>query len=418
MSTNLILAKPTRADGKTDPISGRRLRLLIIASHVVQYASPLLRRMGQHPRLSPLVAYCCLQGAKPGVDPEFGVEVAWDTPVLEGFPWIEVPNRSPRPGLGRFFGLLNPGLWGLIRRKQFDAILITGYFYASAWIAILSAKWHKVPILITTDGHNLRTWSTRSRWKRWLKRLVVKRIYGFSDAILAGSSGTIAYLESLGFSKDRIVLSGDVVDNDWWLRQAGKTDRLRAREEWKIPLRAPAVLFCGKLQLWKRPLDLLEGFALADVPESCLVFAGDGPLRQAVEERARFLGVHDRVKILGFVNQSQLPSLYCATDLLVLPSVHEAFGFVVNEAMLCGRPVAVSDHVGAKFDLVRDGVTGFVFPTGNVTAISRILRDVLLDPERGKRMGAAARERMETWSPREYLDGVVRAIKLAGRCLD
>lgn len=372
--------------------------------------------MSQDFRLDPLVAYCSMQGAEPGVDPEFGVEVAWDTPVLDGFPWAEVPNRSPRPGLGRFFGLFNPGLWSLIGKNQFDAILITGYFYASAWIAILSAKWHHIPVLIATDGHNLRTWSTRSRWKTWLKRFVVKRIYSFSNAVLAGSSGTVRYLQSLGIPKDRIVLSGDVIDNDWWLRQAGKTNRLRAREEWKIPLRAPAVLFCGKLQPWKRPLDLLEGFAHADVSGSCLLFAGDGPLRQAVEERARSLGIQDRVRVLGFVNQTQLPSLYCAADLLVLPSVHEAFGFVVNEAMLCGCPVAVSDHVGAKFDLVRDGVTGFVFPTGDVAAISRVLRDVLLDSDRGKRMGVAARERMETWSPREYLDGVVRAIKLTGRC--
>src|SRR5260221_9425889 len=102
------------------------------------------------------------------------------------------------------------------------------------------------------------------------------------------------------------------------------------------------------------------------------------------------------------MNQSEPPSVYCSSDLLVLPSLYEPFGLVVNEAMLCGCPVAVSDRVGAKYDLVRSGENGYVFPVGNVDALAAIFRDVLADPEKRKRMGEAARQRMETWSPREY----------------
>ena len=143
------------------------------------------------------------------------------------------------------------------------------------------------------------------------------------------------------------------------------------------------MLFCAKLQPWKGPLDVLEAFARANVPNSYLVFAGDGPLRTSIEQRACELGVSERVRILGFVNQSQLPSVYCAADLLVLPSLYEPFGFVVNEAMLCGCPAAVSDRVGAKYDLVRQGETGYVFPAGDVDALAAILRDVLSDPTSG-----------------------------------
>ncbi len=50
------------------------------------------------------------------IDPEFGVEVKWDTFVLDGYPWVHLPNRSPVPGIGRFFGLFNPGVWRLIRK--------------------------------------------------------------------------------------------------------------------------------------------------------------------------------------------------------------------------------------------------------------------------------------------------------------
>ena len=392
-----------------------RRRLLVVASHVVQYSSPIFQKLAQDPRLEIVVAYCSMQGAQTGVDPGFGVQVSWDTPLLEGYPWVYVPNRAPRPGMGRFFGLFNPGLWTIVGEGKFDAVLVSGYFYASAWIAILAAKWHGVPILFTTDGHSLRTWATQSLWKQRFKKYIVRHILALGEIVLAGSSGTVEYVQSLGLARERIVLVRNVVDNAWWISRAAEVDRDAVRGTWKIPVPATVVLFCAKLQPWKGPQDLLEAFARANVPNSYLVFVGDGPLRTSIEQRAHALGLSERVRILGFVNQTQLPYMYAASDLLVLPSLYEPFGFVVNEAMLCGCPAAVSDRVGAKYDLVRHGETGYVFPAGNVDALAAILCDVLVDSTKRSRMGAAARKRMETWSPREYTDDLVRAVELAAR---
>jgi glycosyltransferase involved in cell wall biosynthesis len=182
------------------------------------------------------------------------------------------------------------------------------------------------------------------------------------------------------------------------------------RDSWGIPESAPVALFCAKLQAWKSPQDVLEAFARASVDNSFLVYAGDGPLRGTLERRAVELGVADRVRFLGFVNQSQLPSVYSAADLFVLPSEYEPFGLVVNEAMLCGCPVAVSDRVGAKYDLVREGENGYIFPAGSVEALADIFRDFLPDPEKRRRMGEAAGNRMKTWSPREYINAISEAV--------
>jgi glycosyltransferase involved in cell wall biosynthesis len=390
-------------------------RLLVITSHVVQYSSPVFRQLVSGSRIDLLVAYCSLQGAEAGVDPGFGVKVAWDSPLLEGYPWKHIPNRSLRPGLGRFFGLVNPGLWKLIRNGHFDAVLLTGYFHASAWIAIAAAKWYGTPILFITDSHDLRSWKVRSPWKLVIKKKLVRRIFSLGRIILALSSGGVEYLKSLGFSGDRIVLVPYVVDNVWWTEKAAKTDRETVRAAWQIPKGAAVALFCAKLQPWKGPLDLIEAFARANVPDSYLVLAGDGPMRSRLEARAAELGIGERVRFIGFMNQSQLPAVYCASDLLVLPSYHEPFGLVVNEAMLCALPVAVSNCVGARFDLVRPGENGYVFPAGDVEALTAILRKILPDPEKRALMGAAARRRMETWSPREYVDGIVRAVTLAAK---
>jgi glycosyltransferase involved in cell wall biosynthesis len=211
------------------------------------------------------------------------------------------------------------------------------------------------------------------------------------------------------------VLVPSAVDNDWWSEQAVKADRSAVRAAWGVPPNGSVVLFCAKLQPWKGPGDLLAAFARANVSDSYLVFAGDGPERNNLERSAREMGFGDRVRFLGFLNQSQLAAVYCAADFFVLPSLFEPFGLVVNEAMLCGLPVAVSDCVGARFDLVRPDENGYVYRAGDVEALAAILGDILGDPEKRARMSAAARRRMESWSPREYAESMVRAVQLAGK---
>ena len=392
-----------------------RRRLLLVGSHVVQYSSPIFQKLAQDQRLEILVAYCSMQGAEACVDPEFGVEVAWDTPLFEGYPWVHVPNRALRPGLGRFFGLFNPGLWVLIRDGKFDAIFVSGYFYASAWLAILAAKWHGVGVIFSTDAYSLRSLKTRSSWMLWPKKFLVRGIFGLGKAVLGSSSGSVEYLKFLGIPESRIVLAPYTVDNAWWTARAAAVDRNEVRARWGIPPASRVVLFCAKLQPWKRPLDVLEAFANTNVNDAYLVYAGDGPLRRSIEARAVELGLFERIRMLGFVNQTQLPAVYGSSDLLVLPSEYDAFGLVVNEAMLCGCPVAVTEFVGAKFDLVRDGENGFVFPCGDVGALARIFHSYFLDQDSRTRMGGAARRRMETWSPREFVESIVKAVEVAAR---
>ncbi|MGC1188528.1 MAG: glycosyltransferase family 4 protein [Candidatus Acidiferrales bacterium] len=398
--------------------SGRPLRLLIVGTHFVQYTSPLFVRLAGDPRIELLLAYCGAQGAEVTVDPEFGVALAWDTPVAQGFPHVVVPNRSLRPGLGRFWGCFNPGMWRLVRDGKFDAVYVTGYYVASQWIAILAAKRYGAPLILSTDAHALHSRRDRSRLARAVKREIVRQIFGMADVVLGMSSGGTEYLESLfpnGGWEGRIRLSRYVVDNDWWLDQAAGADRDAVRRRWGVPAEGLVVLFCAKLQEWKRPGDVLEAFAVANVPGSYLVFAGAGPLSAQLQARAKDLGIADRVRFLGFVNQTALPGTYVACDLMVLPSGHEPFGLVVNEAMVCGRAVAVSSSVGSARDLVREGETGFVYPTGDIAALAAILRQVLPDRERLAQMGNAARIRMETWSPREYVDDIVAAVEAAHR---
>jgi glycosyltransferase involved in cell wall biosynthesis len=217
----------------------------------------------------------------------------------------------------------------------------------------------------------------------------------------------------MGISDSRIVPTPFVVDNAWWRQRASEVNRSDVRRQWGIPEDALVVLFCAKLQPWKRPDDLLRAFAKANVAGTYLVFAGDGSMRAGLEAEAKELGISERTRFLGFVNQTGLPAVYRSADLFAMPSEYDPCPVVVCEAMLCGCPVILSDEVRGRFDLVNEGRTGFIYPCGNVDAMAKILAAILSDRAKLAELSRAAVARMETWSPRDHVDALVMAAERA-----
>src|ERR1700741_320392 len=337
--------------------------------------SPILRRMAQHPRLELKVAYCSLLGAEAGHDPEFGTTVQWDVPLLDGYDWVEVPNRGS--GSEGFFGLYNPGLWKLIRQGKFDAVLCyTGYIRASFWIAMAACRSSGTAIIFGTDASSLTPRDART-WKIPLKKIVWPKLFRLADQVIVPSSAGAKMMRDLGLAEDHITLTPFVVDNDWWSAHSARVDRAAVRASWRIAPHQSVVLFCAKLQPWKRPIDLLRAFAKSEVDDSVLVFAGEGPLRPQLESEAQELGVAPSVRFLGFTNQTQLPAVYSASDLFVLPSEYDPCPVVVCEAMLCGLPVLLSSEIRGRFDVVRPGVTGDIFHCGQVEELAVSLKRIL-----------------------------------------
>jgi len=389
----------------------RRYKVLFVCGHPVQYMSPLLQRMAQHPQLDIIAAYCRLRGAQAGIDPEFGAKIQWDIPLLDGYPWVEIPNKGTDSE--GFFGLYNPGLWKFVREGNFDAVFcLTGYIRVSFWITYFASKLSGSAFLFGTDTIYLHPRDSK-RWKHPVKRLFWPLLFRLASQVFAPCSGTCDLMRSLGIPDERVTLVPNVVDNDWWIAQSALVDREAVRASWGVGPNTSVIVFCAKLQPWKRPLDLLQAFAQAKVENSLLVFAGEGPLRETLQSEAARLGVSDRVRFLGFVNQSQLPACYTAADLLVLPSEYEPFGLVVNEAMLCGCMAAASDRAGASRDLIAPVDPSFVYPCGDVPTLTALLRRALASPQELAKLRVAAGERMKTWSPREYVDGTVEAVERA-----
>jgi len=394
-------------------LGNQTYRVLVLVTHVIPYGSSLFRLLARDPRLNLLVAYCSMQGAETGPDPEFGIEIRWDTPLLEDYRWVHIPNRSLRPGVGRFFGLVNPGLWTLIRSQSFDAVVIyTGYMCASFWIACFAAKSRGIPVLISSDASSLRQREGKW-WKARLKPYILGHVYRYVDVLMAASSPVRDLAVNLGKPEEEIVRIRSGVDKDAWQTRLENFDRDSVRASWNVPPDALVVLYCAKLQPWKRSLDLLRAFAKAKVPGSYVVFAGDGPQRQELEREVERFGLGMRVRILGFVNDSQLPGAYKAADLFVLPSEYDPCPLVIPEAMFSGLPVLLSDAVIGRLEMIDPGNSGYTYPCGDEDALAALLRKILEDSVLLRHLKEGVARQMEHWTAADLLDSWVGAVALA-----
>lgn len=142
----------------------------------------------------------------------------------------------------------------------------------------------------------------------------------------------------------------------------------------------------------KRVPDLIEAFAIVKAarPEAELVLIGDGPERSRAEALARELHLGKQVRFLG--RQDDFVETLQTTAAFVLPSSTESFGVAALEAMACGVPV-VASRVGGLPEVVADGESGLLVPSGDVEALAAAMQDIVRDEARWEAMSACSRDR-------------------------
>jgi len=253
----------------------------------------------------------------------------------------------------------------------------------------------------------------RSALRTVARDMYLRWFYRYLDMFCYVGEEARRHLRRLGIPPARMVFAPYSVDTELLEAQRRAVTRHAARAALHIPEDHCVLLFSGKLIPRKAPLLLIR--ALQQVSEGAqlmLVMLGDGELREAVETAARAI-LGDRLRMVGFVNQSQLGRYYAAADVLVLPSHFETWGLVVNEAMQFGLPAIVSSKVGCHRDLVIEGQTGMVFPQGDADALSRCIRRVASEPGLAKRLGENARQRIVQYSTAASAAGIRKAVGLS-----
>lgn len=139
----------------------------------------------------------------------------------------------------------------------------------------------------------------------------------------------------------------------------------------------------------QKSLDVLLESVARLRADAVLAVLGEGPLRAELEDKARALGLGERVRFLGF--RPDVADHIAAADAFALSSVWEGVPLAAQEAILLGTPVVATD-VGGMRELISNKVSGRLVPPGDPTALAAALDEVLASPERAAAYSAAAAE--------------------------
>jgi glycosyltransferase involved in cell wall biosynthesis len=182
-----------------------------------------------------------------------------------------------------------------------------------------------------------------------------------------------------------------IIPNGVDIEKFKPTDLSASKRKFNLD-KEPTVLFVGSL-VPRKGLHYLVEAAKKVVKQQAntkFVIVGDGPLRKQLDESLNNAGLMGNFMFLGNLKEDQLPTVYSASDVFVLPSIQEGQGIVLLEAQACGKPV-VAFGEGGVYEAVRDKETGFLVDLGNSEDLADNLLKLLGDEGLRQKMGANGR---------------------------
>jgi glycosyltransferase involved in cell wall biosynthesis len=394
------------------------VRLAYLVTHPIQYQAPLLRRIAREPDIDLTVFFGSDFSVRGYNDVGFGgIGVKWDVPLLEGYKHEFLPALRDLKRITRT-SPLNYGIFSRLRGRsgqpRFDALWLHGYANANAVHAMLAARSLSIPVLVRAESRL--AGRERRRWRLGARRLYFHVLGKLVDGVLPIGSLNAEFWQYYFGSDIPQFFMPYAVDNDYFQQRSRDValNRAALQAELNLDPARPVILFASKLQERKCCADLLEAYrrlapAPGIEPHPYLVIVGDGEQRAALERAAQETG-YGSIRFCGFRNQSELPRFFDLCSVFILPSRHEPWGLIVNEAMNAARPIIVSNDVGSQRDLITPGIEGEVFPVGDREALASALRRTLAAPETAQQMGQRALERISSWDFEEDIRGLRHAL--------
>jgi len=279
------------------------------------------------------------------------------------------------------------GLLRLVRREGITEIYC-GRCVPEGVMALSLKLWAGLPYACYVHGEE---GAPNSREYNWL----VRQVFRGAEFLIANTRNTMNVMqEDWGVSVDRLRLLNPGVDTAWFA-PAERDSAVRKALGWGD---RPVVLTVARLQLRKGHDQMIRALHTIHqaVPDVLYAIVGDGEERSRLGELVALEGLENQVHFLGEIDDEWLVRCYQQCDLFVLPNRQvgkdiEGFGLVLLEAQACGKPV-VAGASGGTVETMNIPETGLVVPCETPDELSRVIAELLLDPEQRARMGRAARD--------------------------
>ncbi len=295
-------------------------------------------------------------------------------------PWLKHPVR-PLQDLIALFRLAS-----LLRREKVQ--LVHTHSSKAGILGRWAARMAGVPVVV----HTIHGWGFHPRQAapvRWLYQALERLCAPKTDRLVAVSDENRRYglSNSIGVAGQYQVIHSGIEPMDFKVSAA----RVRTIRRKMGVGKRPVVLVLSNFKNQKAPFEVVEVVARlkARAPNAILVWAGDGPLRPAVEREIARRGLEGSFKILGWA--TDISALLAASDCLLLTSLYEGLPRVVLQAMAAGKPV-VATRVSGTPEAVTQGVTGFLREPGDAEGMAQDLERILRNPALARRLGANGRK--------------------------
>jgi glycosyltransferase involved in cell wall biosynthesis len=343
------------------------MKIAIVVSHPIQHFCPMYASWAKNQNVELIVFFASNLGVQTYNDPDFGREVKWGNLYLNEFNHLFLNDQT---ALAVNQSLDAPSLEDELLKFRPDLVIQYGRIYKFNKRVRIWTKKNNVKLAYISDSEN--------RHAESIFKLVVKRVvfpfyfWGIDYFFTVGDSNEDFYRQYYvkNYKMFRMNFSIDINHFDSCYEKRHVL-RNQLRKNLDIADNEIVISVVGKLVEWKSHKDLISLLYLIEKnggwPKIHLIIAGSGPLEITLKLQADNLKINC-VHFLGFVDTTDLPIVYAASDIYGHPSKFDRHSLSVSEAIYMGLPVIISDTTGSHgpTDDVRDGLNGYVFEQGNI----------------------------------------------------
>lgn len=332
----------------------------------------------------------------------------WKSEIGKKFPYAVLPNRKiefKRKDLFTYY--VNPSVISELKKFNPDVVISAGWDLLSYQAAFFYSKIARKKFIL---------WSGSTRyelsWRRTLASPLVRLMVKGSDAYIAYGTRAKEYLIFLGAKPKKIFISWNTTNIEYFRKESENYKKEKKSIKKKLGIKtAKVILYVGQLIERKGVKYLIEAFRKIKKEDKdvSLLIIGYGLLEKELMHLVKRQKISD-VIFFGGVKWEETPKYYAIADVLVLPSLEEVWGLVINEAMATGLPVIVTKVAGGSADLIRENENGFVVSPRSSGQIFQTLKRIINDDKKSKMMSEKSSEIIESFTPKIAVNQIYRAI--------
>lgn len=255
--------------------------------------------------------------------------------------------------------------------KEYDFIIVGTHGTPIAKLAMIYMRIKKIPYILNLDGALTYTLRTKNKINLFFRKMMFQG----AKYYLTTNDESIKYLKSFGIKEDKIfkyrfssILKKNIIDKIINSYEKNILKMSLGIKEEKI------ILSVGQF-IYRKGFDvLLKSKDYIDSNIGLYIVGGE-----ATEEYNRLIEDYDlkNVYFLGFKSKKELEKYYKVSDVFVLPTRHDEWGLVINEALAKGLPVITTNHCGAGLELIKNITNGFLIAVDDIKLLSECISNIL-----------------------------------------